>query len=248
MSAPQPILEGKKEAPKDEERKEKISTEIEMNAHLNLSVPTPSEEELPSRDVIDTPLEEKVKIHDQSVEIALLEQKKASTTHAKKAISEKKRRERTDGKSGAQGTPVPDVLTNFSEQMNQKFDQILKALHDVQSIRALETSAQSLQEPSNIQTIQRINVPTAQPDASIPVPVSRRVREDYPEIEPADMKQQFPRESINPRDYDYFAKKFKRSNENIEFYDQDLRERAQQDPSKGQRPSSSQSQTQVFMF
>lgn len=247
MSAPQPILEGKKEAPKDEERKEKMSSEIEMNAHLNLNVPIPSEEETPSRDVMDTPLEEKVKIHGESLQIAALEKQKASTTHAKKAIAEKKRREKTDGKNGAQGTPVPDLLSQFSDQMNQKFEQILKALHDVQKIRPLETSAQSLQEPSNIQTIQRINVPTAQPDASIPVPVSRRVKEEYPEIEQISMKQQFPRESIDPNQYQYMAKKFKRSNENIEFYDRDVRERAQQDPSTGQRLSS-QSQTQVFMF
>lgn len=248
MSVPLPILEGKKEAPKDEERKEKMSSEIEMNAHLNLNVPCPSEEETPSRDVVDTPLAEKVQIHDDALEIATLEKQKASTTHAKKAIAEKKRRERTEGKNGAQGTPVPDYLTQFSNQMNQKFDQILQALQDVQKIRPLETSSQSIQEPSNIQTVQRINVPTAQPNASIPVPVSRRVREEYPEIESAPMKQQFPRESIDPNLYQYMAKKFKQSNENIEFYDRDLRERAQQDPSTGQRSSASQSQTQVFMF
>lgn len=249
MSAPKPILEGKKEAPKDEERKEKQSTEIEANALKDLHPPIPSEEERPSRDVKgDTPLEQKVEIHQENQELAVLEKQKASASNAKKTVAERKRRERSDGKNGAQGTPAPDVLTQFSEQMNAKFEQILQALHDVKRIRPLETSAQSIGEVSNIQTTQKINVPNVQPDEVIPVPVSRRVREDYPSIEIEPMKQQFPRESIDPQDYEYFAKKFKRTNQNIEFYDRDVRERGQQDQTTGQRPSVTQSQNQVFMF
>lgn len=249
MSVPQPILEGKKEAPKDEERKEKQSTEIEINALKDLHPPIPSEEEKPSRDIQgETSLEQKVEIHQENQDVAILEKQKASAANAKKTLAEKKRREKADGKNGAQGTPAPDLLTQFSEQMNAKFEQILQALHDVQRHRALETSTQSIGEKSNIQTVQKINVPNVQPDEMIPVPVSRRVREDYPDLERPPMKQQFPRESLDPDDYQHFAKKFKRTNQNLEFYDRDVRERAQQDQTVGQRPSASQSQNQVFLF
>lgn len=249
MSAPQPILEGKKQAPKDEEQKEKQSTEIETNAFKDLHAPIPSEEEKPSRDIEgETSLQQKVEIHQENQDIAVLEKQKASTTNAKKTIAERKRREKSDGKNGAQGTPAPDVLTLFSEQMNAKFEQILQALHDVKRIRPLETSTQSIQEPSNIQKVQMISVPTAQPDEIIPVPISRRMREDYPVIEQNVSKQQFPRQSVDPEDYEHFAKKFKRTNQNIEFYDRDVRERANQDQTLGQRPSASQYQSQGFFF
>jgi hypothetical protein len=251
MSAPQPILEGKKEPPKEEDRKEKQSIEIETNAHLSLGAPIPSEEEKPSRDIEEkNTLEEKVEIHDQAQTIAVLEQQKASPAHAKKVVQERKRRQKADGKNGAQGTPAPDLLTQFSEKMDQKFEQILKVLHDVQRIRPLETANQSLQEPSSIQKVQQINVPSVQPDESIPVPYSKRVREKYPDLEPAqDPQAIFPRTSISPEEYTYFAKKFKQNNENIEFYDRDLRKRSSQDQSVGQKPSaSSSSHSQVFMF
>lgn len=249
MSAPQPILEGKKNAPKDEEQKEKQLTEIEINALKDLHPPIPSEEEKPSRDVQgDTSLEKKAQIHQENIESAVLQKQKASASNSKKTITERKRREKADGKNGAQGTPAPDVLTEFSHKMNAKFDEILQALHDVKRVRALETSSQSIGEKSNIQTVQNISIPNAQPDEIIPVPVSKRIREEYPSIEPVPMKQQFPRESVDPEDYDYFAKKFKRTNQNIEFYDRDLRQRAQQDQTSGQRPSASQNQSQVFLF
>lgn len=249
MSAPLPILEGKKQAPKDEEQKEKQSVEIETNALKDIHPPIPSEEEKPSRDVEEkNSLQDKVEIHEEAQNVAVLEKQKASTTNAKKTIAERKRREKSDGKNGAQGTPAPDLLSEFSTKMNAKFDEILQALHDFKRIRPLETSAQSIGEKSAIQTVQQISVPTAQPDEIIPVPVSRRVREEYPSIEPASAKQQFPRESVDPQEYEYFAKKFKRTNQNIEFYDRDVRERGAQDQSAGQRPSSSQSQSQVFLF
>jgi hypothetical protein len=249
MSAPQPILEGKKEAPKDEERKEKQSIEIETNAHLSIGPPLPSEETLPSRDLKETPLEEKVEIHEQAQEIAVLEKQKAGSEHTKKVIQEKKRRQKSEGKNGAQGTPAPDLLTQFSEKMDQKFEQILKVLHDVQRIRPLETANQMIQEPSSIERTQRINVPTAQPDESIPVPYSKRVREQYPDLDSnQDPQQLFPRNFVSPEEYSHFAKKFKQTNQNIEFYDRDLRKRASQDQSVGQRPSSSSHHSQVFMF
>ena len=249
MSAPQPILEGKKQAPKDEEQIEKQTVEIEANALKDIHAPIPSEEERPSRDVVEEhSLEEKIEIHQEGQNIAVLEKQKASSTNAKKTVAERKRREKSDEKNGAQGTPAPDVLSEFSARMNAKFDEILQALHDVKRIRPLETSNQSIGEPSSIQTTQMISVPTAQPDELIPVPVSRRVREEYQVIEAKPLKQQFPRESVDPEDYEYFAKKFKRTNQHIEFYDRDVRERAAQDQTTGQRSSQSQNQSQVFLF
>jgi hypothetical protein len=248
MSAPQPILEGKKEAPKDEERKEKQSTEIETNAHLSIGAPLPSEETIPSRDLKETSLEEKIEVHEQAQEIAVLEKQKAGAEHTKKVIQEKKRRQKAEGKNGAQGTPVPDLLTEFSEKMEKRFEQVMQALHDVQRIRPLETANQSIQEPSSIQKVQRISVPNVQPDESIPVPYSKRTVERYPEIEGSYTEDRFPRNTPSVQEYQHFAKKFKRNNDNIEFYNSEVRDRAQQDQSSGQRPSSSLSHSQVFMF
>jgi hypothetical protein len=247
MSSTVPVsLEGKKSTPKDEELKEKQQTEIETNALLNLGTQVPSEETTPSRDVSDIPLEKRVETHKVVQKQAISEKQRANLENARKALAEKRRREKAEGRDGAQGTPVPDYLSQFSEKMEQRFEQVMKALHDVQRIRPLETAAQNIQETSNIQEVKRVNVPTAQPDESIPVPKSTRVREDYPDIEESNFHSTVPRYAVEPDSFNYFAKKFKRTNQNIEFYDGDMRKRAQEDSTVGHRPSSTT--TTSFMF
>lgn len=237
MSATVPTIEGKKEAPKDEEMKEKQQVEVEQNAKLDIGPPVPSEEEQPSRDIANqTPLPDLIETHKKVEKRMLSEKQQAGLVNARKALAEKRRREKAEGKNGAQGTPVPDYLTAFSNEMNTKFEQVLQALHNVQNIRPAESSRQSIDLPSQLGSLKRVNVPTAQPDESIPVPKNPRLAEQYPNIAPAPAPVSTIPHSI-PQQNDYYMKKFKQLNDNIEFYDNEVRKRASQEPSMGKRPS-----------
>ena len=246
MSNTVPTIEGKKEAPKDEEMKEKQQVEVEQNAKLDIGPPVPSEEEQPSRDLANqTPLPDLIETHKKVEKRMLSEKQQAGLSNARKALAEKRRREKSEGKNGAQGTPVPDYLTDFSNQMNSKFEQVLKALHDVQNIRPLETSRQSIDLPSDLGEMRRVYVPTAQPDESIPVPKNPRLYERYPDIAPAPAPVSSIPHTI-PQQNDYYMKKFKQLNDNIEFYDNEVRQRAAQEPAMGKRPSAVEDKVVLF--
>jgi hypothetical protein len=237
MSVVTPTIEGKKEAPKEEEQKEKQQVEVEQNSQLSIGAPLPSEEELPSRDIAGaTPLKQLAETHKVVEKKMMSEKQQAGLSNARKALAEKRRREKAEGRNGAQGTPVPDYLTEFSNQMNVKFEQVLKALHDVQNIRPFESSRQGIDLPSDLGSLRRVNVPTAQPDESIPVPVNPRRYERYPDLPPVQPEVSYVPRMV-PAQNEYFSKKYKQMNENVEFYDQDVRQRATQDASMGKKPT-----------
>lgn len=125
-------IEGAKTTSNETDERVDRQVVLEQASQMDNIIPRPTDEAPFSRDL------DSKKTHanalEESVEITkkpISNRKEAQLVQARQALKNKRDAQKREGKKGAQGTPAPDLITDITKYMDQKFDHIYKMMQDI---------------------------------------------------------------------------------------------------------------------
>lgn len=141
-AAPPEIQGAKQQASEAEERVERQEVGEEA-AELALPVPLPAEETATNRDIEEKEsISEKIETAEKANKKKLSEKQAAQLANARAKRAEKKRIREAEGKQGAQGTPSPNLLADFSSLLESSMSTVLKRLDAMETRLPYEAPTQ----------------------------------------------------------------------------------------------------------
>jgi len=239
-----PQIEGKREPPNEAEERESRQTLLEQVGQMDL-IPVPPVDETPYDRDTETMEEQQEKVQ-QAVAFApkkISDRKRASLERAREALAEKRRRMKAEGKDAAQGSPAIDGVIEYLKKLEDKLDSInvQQRNNDIVRINANEAPLQSQQivqpGPTRLEVApSQWNQYTIRQPNDVPKQMElMSYREpSYAEPPKPPMKQQVPVVQEQMK----FNQKFKEAFSKVNYYTDQVRERAQTDPSQGKKSNS----------